>query len=121
MTRGLAASYVMYAVVRRNNMATNSGKEAKEYLENRMSALFGSDYIGTFGDKLYLWSKDKAGEKVQIAITMTCPKTPVEAPAAPAGHDWSKTTTKVEEKPKLAAPSAEETENIKRMLKNLGL
>lgn len=52
------------------------GALAKEQINARIQAAFGEDYIGVFDKKIYVWGDD-GGEKVQIAIAMTCPKTEV--------------------------------------------
>lgn len=52
------------------------GNLAKERVEKKIAEVFGGDYIGCIDKKLYLWADD-GGEKVQICISMTCPKTPV--------------------------------------------
>ena len=52
------------------------GAEAKDYLEAKIKEAFGNDYITTIDKKVYVWAYE-GGEKVQIAIAMTCPKTPV--------------------------------------------
>ena len=51
---------------------------------------FGADYIGEQDKKIYVWADD-GGERVQIAIAMTCPKTPIAAEneAAHTAWDWS--------------------------------
>ena len=50
------------------------GSIAKQSIENKIQAAFGEDYIGVFDKKIYVYADD-GGEKVQIAISMTCPKT----------------------------------------------
>lgn len=52
------------------------GSIAKQSIENKIQAAFGEDYIGVFDKKIYVFADD-GGEKVQIAISMTCPKTEV--------------------------------------------
>ena len=52
------------------------GNEAKAALIKRFAAAVGSDYLGEQDKKYYFNSKEN-GEVVQIAISMTCPKTPV--------------------------------------------
>lgn len=53
------------------------GTLAKENLIKKMAAaLPAGTYVGEFDKKHYFWSEEN-GEKVQIAITMTCPKNPV--------------------------------------------
>lgn len=52
------------------------GNLAKENIAKKIAQTFGADFIGEFDKKLYIWSEEN-GEKIQIAITMTCPKNPV--------------------------------------------
>lgn len=49
------------------------GQIAKEQVVKIISQAFGKDYIGEFDKKHYVWAND-GGEKVQIAIALTCPK-----------------------------------------------
>ena len=53
------------------------GAQAKENLIKRFAAAVGNDYCGEADKKYYFWSVEN-GERVQIAVSMTCPKTPVE-------------------------------------------
>lgn len=54
------------------------GAQAKEALIKRFITAVGNDYAGTENDKdYYFWSQEN-GERVQIKVSMTCPKTPVE-------------------------------------------
>lgn len=52
------------------------GATAKTNVVAKLQAAFGPDYVGEFDKKVYVWADD-GGEKVQIAIAMTCPKNPV--------------------------------------------
>lgn len=52
------------------------GAEAKEYVAKKLQAIFGEDYIGEVDKKYYVWAYE-GGQKVQVAIAMTCPKTPI--------------------------------------------
>ena len=52
------------------------GAIAKENVTKIIAKAFGSDFVGEFDKKLYVWAEEN-GEKVQIAIAMTCPKHPV--------------------------------------------
>lgn len=52
------------------------GAIAKENVAKKIAQAFGADFVGEFDKKLYVWSEEN-GEKVQIAIAMTCPKNPV--------------------------------------------
>ena len=52
------------------------GSIAKDAVIKRLIEAFGDDYIGEFDKKQYVWAND-GGQKVQIAIALTCPKTNV--------------------------------------------
>lgn len=52
------------------------GAIAKSVVTQKLAQAFGSDFIGEFDKKVYVWAEEN-GEKIQIAISMTCPKTPV--------------------------------------------
>lgn len=52
------------------------GAIAKENIAKKIAAAFGADFVGEFDKKLYVWAEEN-GEKIQIAIAMTCPKNPV--------------------------------------------
>lgn len=62
------------------------GANAKNVVINKIATAFGADYIGEVDKKIYVWADD-GGEKVQIAIALTCPKTQVAA-APVANNDW---------------------------------
>lgn len=53
------------------------GTIAKELVEKKIIAAFGADYIGTIDKKIYVWAMEN-GEKVQVALSLTCPKVPIE-------------------------------------------
>ena len=52
------------------------GSIAKEQIAKKMAETFGADWIGERDKKYYLWANEN-GERIQIAISMTCPKTPI--------------------------------------------
>ena len=52
------------------------GTIAKTNVADKLAQAFGTDYIGEYDKKFYVWADD-GGERVQIAISMTCPKNPV--------------------------------------------
>ena len=54
------------------------GALAKDVVAKKIAAAFGADFVGEYDKKLYVWAEEN-GEKVQIAISMTCPKVPVGA------------------------------------------
>ena len=101
------------------------GAIAKEQIASRLAELFGEDWIGEVDKKYYLWTVEN-GERIQIAISMTCPKNYATAAAtAPAtlapkpaeeGFDW-------DDAPHTAAPQITEDEkaNIEKLMEQLGL
>ncbi len=52
------------------------GAIAKTNVTQKIQQAFGADFVGEFDKKVYVWADD-GGERVQIAIAMTCPKNPV--------------------------------------------
>ena len=90
------------------------GTIAKEYIVKELQKAFGEDYLGKNGDKYYVMAND-GGEKVQIAVSLTCPKVPVVDMLAGGG-------------PVAAAPvaqpteiSKEEEDSILDLMRRLGL
>ena len=96
------------------------GAEAKANFIKRLSTALGTDYIGEVDKKFYVWSTEN-GERIQLAIALTCPKTPVaiqgnggdlnfeddDAPAAPVSRK--------------AEMDAEEKATLERLMKELDL
>jgi hypothetical protein len=64
------------------------GAIAKQNVINKLQAAFGVDYIGEYDKKWYVWSQEN-GERIQIAISLTCPKVPVEVSNAPVAGDFN--------------------------------
>lgn len=102
------------------------GTLAKENIAKKLQEAFGKDYIGEFDRKYYIWGND-GGERVQIAISMTCPKTPIEVDkTVDTGGDWDFTDTpKTAAIPIASAGPAEitqdEIDNIAELMLKLGL
>lgn len=98
------------------------GATAKVNVENKIREAFGADFVGNVDKKLYVWADD-GGERVQICLSMTCPKVPVGVGSDNDGLDFDNmpaaATTGTEFKP--AEITSEETENIRKMLAELGL
>ena len=68
------------------------GAQAKTEVIEKIKEAFGKDFIGEIDKKIYVWAQDP-GERVQIAISLTCPKNPVEVVSADgAGYDFSAPT-----------------------------
>ena len=64
------------------------GNIAKSKVTEKIKEAFGADYIGEYDKKWYVWSQEN-GERVQIAISLTCPKVPVEVSNAPVAGDFN--------------------------------
>lgn len=64
------------------------GNIAKQVVIDKIHAAFGADFIGEYDKKIYVWAKEN-GENIQIAISLTCPKVPVEVTAAPVTGDFN--------------------------------
>lgn len=100
------------------------GANAKNAVINKIAMAFGTDYIGEIDKKVYVWADD-GGEKVQIAIALTCPKNPVETggvSAAPAsGWDFSDKAVTASTPASKAEITPEEQARIADMMSRLGL
>ena len=101
------------------------GAVAKQVVTNKIAEAFGADYIGEVDKKLYVWA-DENGEKVQIAIALTCPKVQVETGAAPTpvvenggGYDWDAAPVGPSSTP--AEITVDEQKNIADLMAQLGL
>jgi hypothetical protein len=103
------------------------GNQAKDNLINKFIEAAGDKYLGMFDKKYYFLSPEN-GEQIQVAVSMTCPKTPVEfADSVDTDGDWDFT----DDKPKTAnsavvnaAPAEitqQEVQNIEELMKKLGL
>jgi hypothetical protein len=64
------------------------GNIAKQVVIDKIRAAFGADFIGEYDKKIYVWAKEN-GENIQIAISLTCPKVPVEVTSAPVTGDFN--------------------------------
>lgn len=96
------------------------GANAKIAVTNKIANAFGEDWIGEVNKKLYVWADD-GGERVQISIALTCPKTPIDAPDKNyvPDNDWSEESASV---PKAKVEiSEEEKKNISDLMERLGL
>lgn len=53
------------------------GANAKIEVQQKLVSAFGNNFIGEYDKKYYVWAND-GGEMVQIAISLTCPKNPIQ-------------------------------------------
>ena len=98
------------------------GAEAKANVMQRIATAFGNDFIGEFDKKVYVWSTE-GGERMQVALAMTCPKVPVGTINQSATQDF--------ENPMIAtaAPTSfepaeftdSERKTVEDLMKQLGL
>jgi hypothetical protein len=98
------------------------GSIAKEVITKKLKEAFGADFIGEVDKKIYIQAPEN-GEMVQIAISMTCPKTPVAVSNAPVVKGG---IMDFEAEPVLVAPksvevSEDERATIQDMMRRLGL
>lgn len=87
------------------------GNEAKNQVIQIIKEAFGSNFIGEIDKKIYVEALEN-GEKVQVAISLTCPKTPVGRPIA--NNDLN-----FEEMGEVASPSVEFTQEERDTLATL--
>lgn len=59
------------------------GTVAKAKVIEKIKEALGADFIGEVDKKIYVWADD-GGEKIQVALALTCPKVPIEVDAVPA-------------------------------------
>lgn len=104
------------------------GATAKEEVVKKIAEAFGNNFIGEFDKKVYLWAND-GGEMVQIAISLTCPKNPIQVDTSVSlddgDFDFTDDAPKTPKVAVSAAPPAEITEeekkNIAELMAKLGL
>ena len=58
------------------------GTIGKQNVINKIKQAFGADFIGEYDKKIYVWTQEN-GERVQVAISLTCPKTPIDVSGTP--------------------------------------
>lgn len=92
------------------------GTLAKQNLIKRFATVLGKDYLGTDGTKHYFMSEEN-GEKIQVAISMTCPKTPFGGSNGEINFESDDVFIPV--KSQGVEPSQEEKEIIKRLIQEL--
>lgn len=97
------------------------GTIAKENVIKKLEKTFGEDFIGEVNKKVYVWEND-GGEKVQIAISLTCPKVYVETGSKPKeDFDWGEDDVIPEAAPKKVEITEEEKQKVADLMSRLGL
>lgn len=99
------------------------GAKAKEYITKKLQETFGVDFLGEMDKKIYIQAPED-GTKIQIAISMTCPKNTIEVSNAPVVRNGM---MDFEAENPIITPTAntevtaEERETVLEMMKRLGL
>ena len=95
----------------------------KQLIENIIKLLPKGVYIGEFDKKHYFWSEEN-GEKIQIAISMTCPKNQVTNVTVPVDGGLSFSNESVIVAPATFEPveiTEAEKETVAELMTRLGL
>ena len=100
------------------------GANAKIQVENIIKEAFGENFAGIADKKLYVWADD-GGERIQIAIAMTCPKSNVDFGETGGFIEPGSTTgayagQRIETQP-IVEMTPEEEKNIATLIAKLGL
>lgn len=99
------------------------GAKAKEYITKKLQETFGADFLGEMDKKIYIQAPED-GTKIQIAISMTCPKNTIEVSNAPIIKNGM---LDFEAEGTIVTPTAtteitaEERETVTEMMRRLGL
>ena len=100
------------------------GPQAKSKVEQIISSAFKDNFLGIYDKKLYVQAEEN-GEMVQIAISLTCPKTPVTVSDKPLVFedklDFEAGTTVVPQSQVQTEISDEERQTVKELMERLGL
>ena len=64
------------------------GTIGKQNVINKVKQAFGADFIGEYDKKIYVWTTEN-GERIQIALSLTCPKVPVAISDNPTTGDFN--------------------------------
>lgn len=64
------------------------GTIGKQNVINKIKQAFGADFIGEYDKKIYVWTTEN-GERIQIALSLTCPKVSVAISDNPTTGDFN--------------------------------
>ena len=100
------------------------GTIAKNKIIEKIKNLYGKNYVGEVAGKCYIY-EDDGGEKIQIAISLTCPKNPIGTvdmgSAFSDGLDFEAPPVLTQTKFEPAEITEQEVENLSAMMERLGL
>ena len=97
------------------------GQIAKEKVTEIIIQAFGKDFICIQDKKIYV-QQEEDGEKVQVCLSLTCPKNPVGVGGEENGMNFG--ASMVSNTPDIYNPaeiSDKEMENVRNLIKELGL
>ena len=100
------------------------GAQAKRKVEQIISSAFKDNFLGIYDKKLYVQAEEN-GEMVQVAISLTCPKTPVVVSEKPLIFDnklnFEDGATVIPHPQVQTEISDEERQTVKELMERLGL
>lgn len=98
------------------------GAESKAYVENKIREAFDKDFVGVdlSTKKIYVNCQEN-GETVQVAISLTCPKTPFGVVENGMNFDSLTGTAQAPDVFQPVEITNEETERVKKMMEKFGL
>lgn len=103
------------------------GTEAKKIIADKIISALSDCYIGE-DNKKYYFSARENGENVQVCISMTCPKTPIEqssarpvAKASAENFDWSTSTPVATTPPAATEISEADAAKVDELMRRLGI
>lgn len=105
------------------------GAEAKQKIANKLAEVFGKNWIGEYDKKYYIWSEEN-GERIQVAVSMTCPKNPIEIKENMRididndneNWDWENSSITKESKSNISVEiTEEEKKKLAELMTKLGL
>ena len=96
------------------------GAEAKANFIKRLSTALGADYIGEVDKKFYVWSTEN-GERIQLALALTCPKTSVTIQGNGGDLNFENDDVPITPVSRKVEMDAEEKATLERLMKELDL
>lgn len=100
------------------------GTIAKSKVEQVIQSAFGKDFLFVTDKKIYVQAEEN-GEMVPVAITLTCPKTPVSASSKPLdfgqGLNFEDNNVVIPQRQSTTEISQEERDTINKLMEKLNL
>lgn len=97
------------------------GFYAKDNVDSKIKSAFGSDYVGKYDGKIYVMADD-GGEKIQVCLSMTCPKVaPQSSNSGMIDFDNPETVPQPVIQRSPTEITQEELDNVQILMKKLNL